>query len=159
MYSKHSKQNEKDQFVRMPVLRAKIYQIAPQNNIENHAYLVICNLEQYQLACTKRIQQPEGDCRNHCAKKAAKKKLSPLYPSHKHSIHLLHMTFGGKKYDTSSKLNKVPPMGAPKATATPAAHAALRISRRFAVNIDIDLVNQIFVIPKHLAPTFIVLIF
>jgi hypothetical protein len=50
-------------------------------------------------------------------------------------------------------------MGAPKATATPAAHAALRISRRFAVNIDIVLVNQIFVAPKRLAPTFIVLIF
>lgn len=41
-------------------------------------------------------------------------------------------TFGGKKYETSSKLNKVPPIGAPKATATPAAHAALRISRRLA---------------------------
>lgn len=41
-------------------------------------------------------------------------------------------TLGGKKYDTSSRLNKVPPIGAPKATATPAAHAALRISRRFA---------------------------
>jgi hypothetical protein len=69
------------------------------------------------------------------------------------------MTFGGKKYDTSSKLNKVPPMGAPKATATPAAHAALRISRRFAVNINIVLVSQIQVVPKRLAPTFIVLVF
>ena len=41
-------------------------------------------------------------------------------------------TFGGKKYETSSKLNKVPPIGAPNATATPAAQAALRISRRLA---------------------------
>ena len=47
---------------------------------------------------------------------------------------LLHMTLGGKKYDTSSKLNKTPPMGAPKATATPAAQAALRISRLLPVN-------------------------
>lgn len=45
----------------------------------------------------------------------------------------MRLTFGGKKYDTSSKLNNVPPIGAPKATATPAAHAALRISRRLAV--------------------------
>ena len=44
--------------------------------------------------------------------------------------YLRHMTFAGKKYDTSSRLNKTPPMGAPKATATPAAHAALRIPRR-----------------------------
>ena len=47
--------------------------------------------------------------------------------------HLLHMTFAGKKYETSSRLNKTPPMGAPKATATPAAHAALRTSRLLAV--------------------------
>ena len=39
------------------------------------------------------------------------------------------MTLGGKKYDTSSKLNKTPPIGAPNATATPAAEAALKISR------------------------------
>jgi hypothetical protein len=39
------------------------------------------------------------------------------------------MTLGGKKYDTSSKLNNTPPMGAPNATATPAAEAALKISR------------------------------
>lgn len=45
----------------------------------------------------------------------------------------VQLTFGGKKYETSSKLNKVPPIGAPNATATPAAHAALRISRRLAV--------------------------
>src|ERR1700753_1920356 len=30
---------------------------------------------------------------------------------------LLHITLGGKKYDTSSRLNKTPPMGAPNATA------------------------------------------
>lgn len=48
------------------------------------------------------------------------------------------MTFGGKKYDTSSKLNKVPPIGAPKATATPAAHAALRISRLLATKVAIS---------------------
>lgn len=135
MYSKHSKQKEKDQFVRMPVLRAKFTRFLDKKIIDNHAYLDIRDLEQYQFACTKRIQQPEGDCRNHRAKKAAEKKLSPYYPSQKYSTHLLHMTFGGKKYETSSKLNKVPPMGAPKATATPAAHAALRISRRFAENI------------------------
>jgi len=45
------------------------------------------------------------------------------------ATNLLHMTLGGKKYDTSSKLNKTPPIGAPNATATPAAEAALRISR------------------------------
>ena len=45
------------------------------------------------------------------------------------TTNLLHMTLGGKKYDTSSKLNKTPPIGAPNATATPAAEAALRISR------------------------------
>ncbi len=44
----------------------------------------------------------------------------------------LRLTFGGKKYDTSSKLNNVPPMGAPNATATPAAQAALSISLRLA---------------------------
>lgn len=44
----------------------------------------------------------------------------------------LRLTLGGKKYDTSSKLNNVPPMGAPNATATPAAHAALNISLRLA---------------------------
>ena len=48
--------------------------------------------------------------------------------------HLLHMTFAGKKYETSSRLNKTPPMGAPKATATPAAHAALRTSRLLAAH-------------------------
>lgn len=41
------------------------------------------------------------------------------------------MTFGGKKYETSSRLKSTPPIGAPKATATPAALAALKISRRF----------------------------
>lgn len=40
------------------------------------------------------------------------------------------MTFGGKKYETSSRLKRTPPIGAPKATATPAALAALNISRR-----------------------------
>lgn len=40
-------------------------------------------------------------------------------------LYLLHITLAGKKYDTSSKLNSVPPIGAPKATATPAAQAAL----------------------------------
>lgn len=44
----------------------------------------------------------------------------------------LRLTLGGKKYDTSSRLNNVPPMGAPNATATPAAHAALNISLRLA---------------------------
>ena len=43
--------------------------------------------------------------------------------------HLLHMTLAGKKYDTSSRLNKTPPTGAPKATATPAAQAALKMPR------------------------------
>ena len=47
------------------------------------------------------------------------------------STHLLHMTLAGKKYDTSSRLNKTPPTGAPKATATPAAHAALKMPRLF----------------------------
>lgn len=42
---------------------------------------------------------------------------------------LLHIVLLGKKNETSSKLNKTPPMGAPKATATPAAEAADRISR------------------------------
>ncbi len=52
-------------------------------------------------------------------------------------------TLGGKKYDTSSKLNNVPPIGAPKATATPAAQAALRISRRFPEhNKILDHINQ-----------------
>jgi hypothetical protein len=81
MYSKHSKQKEKDQFVRMPVLRAKFTRFLDKKIIDNHAYLDIRDLEQYQFACTKRIQQPEGDCRNHRAKKAAEKKLSPYYPS------------------------------------------------------------------------------
>jgi hypothetical protein len=44
---------------------------------------------------------------------------------------LLHMTLGGKKYETSSKLNRTPPIGAPNATATPAAQAALSISLLF----------------------------
>ena len=48
--------------------------------------------------------------------------------------HLLHMTFAGKKYDTSSRLNRTPPTGAPNATATPAAQAALRMPRRFPVH-------------------------
>ena len=46
--------------------------------------------------------------------------------------YLRHITVAGKKYDTSSRLNSTPPIGAPNATATPAAHAALNISRRFA---------------------------
>lgn len=66
------------------------------------------------------------------------------------------MTFGGKKYETSSRLKSTPPIGAPKATATPAALAALKISRRFPGQSNER---------KHLsstnarAPTFIVLVF
>lgn len=41
------------------------------------------------------------------------------------------MVFEGKKYDTSSRLNRTPPIGAPNATATPAADAALNSSRLF----------------------------
>lgn len=52
------------------------------------------------------------------------------------------MTFGGKKYDTSSKLNKTPPIGAPNATATPAAEAALRISRLFPGNQGLHNLSQ-----------------
>ena len=33
---------------------------------------------------------------------------------------LRHITLGGKKYETSSSEKRTPPMGAPKATATPA---------------------------------------
>jgi hypothetical protein len=58
-----------------------------------------------------------------------------LTVSQKHSgAQLIYCTFEGKKYDTSSKLNRTPPIGAPNATATPAAEAALRISRRFPVD-------------------------
>jgi hypothetical protein len=67
----------------------------------------------------------------------AQKKLRSMRHEQTPSIvktYLRHITLGGKKYETSSKLNKVPPIGAPKATATPAAQAALRISRRLAVN-------------------------
>jgi hypothetical protein len=62
----------------MPVLRAKIDQIASQKNIVNHDYLVVCDLEQYQFTSAKWIQQPEGDCRNHRAEKTTKKKLSHI---------------------------------------------------------------------------------
>lgn len=37
-------------------------------------------------------------------------------------------------YLTSSRLNRTPPIGAPKATATPAAALALSISLRFPEN-------------------------
>ena len=47
--------------------------------------------------------------------------------------YLLHITLAGKKYDTSSKENSTPPTGAPNATATPAALAALSISLLLAV--------------------------
>lgn len=44
----------------------------------------------------------------------------------------LHRVFNGKQQLTSSKLNNTPPIGAPKATDTPAAAAADKISLFFA---------------------------
>jgi hypothetical protein len=62
-------------------------------------------------------------------------------------------TFGGKKYETSSKLNKVP---APNATATPAAQAALRISRRLA---KVKYISSEVTCDRDSRNTFIVFIF
>jgi hypothetical protein len=66
----------------------------------------------------------------------------------------LRLTFGGKKYDTSSKLNSVPPIGAPNATATPAAQAALNISLRLA-----STASDKRKAGRTREPTFIVLVF
>ena len=44
----------------------------------------------------------------------------------------MRVTFYVKSYLTSSKENKTPPIGAPKATETPAAEAADNISRFLA---------------------------
>lgn len=65
------------------------------------------------------------------------------------------MTFGGKKYETSSRLKSTPPIGAPKATATPAALAALKISRRFPGQSNERGHRRSI---KERAPTFIILI-
>lgn len=63
-------------------------------------------------------------------------------------------TFDGKKNETSSKLNRVPPIGAPKATETPAAAAALNISRRLpAQHMSTDGIGK-----RQIQPTFIILI-
>lgn len=80
----------------------------------------------------------------------------------------LHMTRGGKKYETcetgqrrdsereereptSSSENNVPPTGAPNETATPAAHAALMISRRFASLRSYLGKNRLAMLPTQLA--------
>lgn len=85
---------------------------------------------------------------------------------------LLNMTLGGKKYlygqacklavnfhlswakrrathETSSKLKSTPPTGAPKATATPAAHAAERTSLLFASLRSNFGKNRQVILPMH----------
>jgi len=112
-------------------------------------HLIVRDLKEHKLPCSKRIQHFKCYCSNHGAEEttingsddelmgACMSKPPPhdlanrsgLVPN---SSGNRLRTFGGKKYETSSKLNNVPPMGAPNATATPAAHAALRTSRRLA---------------------------
>ena len=94
-------------------------------------HLIVGDLKQDQLAAAKRIKEPQRHRSNHGTEEAEDCDVTMLRVHMQYSNrHLLHITFAGKKYETSSKLNKTPPMGAPKATATPAAHAALRISLR-----------------------------
>src|SRR5258706_7457924 len=63
---------------------------------------------------------------------------------------LLHITLGGKKYEISSSEKSVPPTGAPKATATPAAPAALKTSLRFASFVSYFLKNRLTMFPIQL---------
>ena len=96
---------------------------------------VVCDLEQHQLPTPERIEKLERHSSDHGAEKAvmfAPRKVISLVRELVGRTYLRHITFAGKKYDTSSRLKRTPPIGAPNATATPAAHAALRISRRFA---------------------------
>ena len=114
-YAKYAQEEEWEEFVCVPIL-------------------VVRHLEQHELPVTEGVEEAQSDGGNHSAEEATVVMMrNRLRHAWSTKIYLLHMTFAGKKYETSSKLNRTPPMGAPKATATPAAQAALRMPRRLPV--------------------------
>ena len=82
-YSKHSKQEEEDQFISMPVLNGENMRLFER--FLDHNYLVISDLEQHQFARAKWIKQPECDRSNHRTEKTVKKYLSLPHPNPRNS--------------------------------------------------------------------------
>lgn len=115
----------------------------PECYVKNESRVVICGIIRtlsYVTWNSTSFPLPNGSKNlSVTAATMAQKKLHGAVQHYKltenssSTTYLLHITLAGKKYETSSRLKSTPPIGAPKATATPAAHAALRISRLLAV--------------------------
>lgn len=115
--TKHSQKDERDELKQVP-------------------RCVVLNIEQHQAAVTKRVDGAQDEGCHEGSKKWAPQRLEREVVAHLEEMEFTRLVVVGKLNScsrhwwcvccTSSKLKSTPPMGAPKATDTPAADAAER---------------------------------